>query len=56
MNSIDPLKRRVAALIDASFKRQLEQMSADEVLEFARELEERRDAAMDARARAKGKK
>ncbi len=50
MSSINPLKRRVAALVEASFKRQLEQMSNEELLEFAKELEERRAAAMDARA------
>lgn len=50
MSSINPLKRRVAALVEARFKRELEQMSNEELLEFAKKLEERRAGAMDARA------
>jgi hypothetical protein len=56
MNSIDPLKRRVAALIDAQFERTIAKMSNEQLLATIAEMRERRDTALDARARAKAKK
>lgn len=56
MNSIDPLKRRVAALVEAQFERTIAKMSNEELLATIAEMKERRDTVMDARAKAKGTK
>lgn len=56
MSSLNPLKRRIDALIAAQFQRTIEAMSNEELLAAIAEMRERRDAAMDARAKAKSKK
>lgn len=53
MSSLNPLKRRVAALVAAQFQRTIEAMSDEELLDALAEMKVRRDAAMDARAKAK---
>lgn len=56
MTSINPLKRRVDALVAARFQRTIEAMSDEELLAAIAEMKERRDTVMDARAKAKGTK
>jgi hypothetical protein len=56
MSSLNPLKRRVAALVDTQFKRTIEAMSDEDLLAAIAEMKERRDPVMDARAKAKGTK